>query len=174
MSTNSITTAAAPPQAAPKSTATGNGTPWTTAVAAQNAPIMYSDPWARLITFMIPKTSVNPDASKNSMTPNCNELNNCSRNSCTRSLHLALGGERVAVVFDDARLGDDGGLAVGAGLNVHQIPILNRILIRAEFETAANRFEIGFAHLGAYDVELGIVAVRRSQSASDEVRRIVG
>ncbi len=42
---------------------------------------MYSDPWARLTMSMMPNTSVNPAASKNSMSPNCNPLSDCSTSS---------------------------------------------------------------------------------------------
>ena len=39
---------------------------------------MYSEPCARLITFMMPKISVSPAAIRNSMTPNCAPFSSCS------------------------------------------------------------------------------------------------
>src|SRR3546814_11220519 len=39
--------------------------------AAKNAPIMYSEPCARLTKFMMPNTSVRPAAIRNSKIPNC-------------------------------------------------------------------------------------------------------
>ena len=46
--------------------------------AARKAPTMYSDPCARLIMSMTPKTSVSPAASRNSMKPSCRPLSVCS------------------------------------------------------------------------------------------------
>jgi hypothetical protein len=39
---------------------------------------MYKEPWAKLIMSMMPKTSVKPAASKNSIKPNCKPLSSCS------------------------------------------------------------------------------------------------
>src|SRR5476649_591638 len=64
--------------AAPASTANTNGTLFAAAVAATYAPIIYIEPCARLITPMIPNTSVKPAASKKSMTPNCKPFSVCS------------------------------------------------------------------------------------------------
>src|SRR2546429_2197310 len=50
-----------------------------TKVEARNAPSMYSDPCARLIMSMMPKTSVSPAASRNSISPNCRPFSDCSR-----------------------------------------------------------------------------------------------
>ena len=48
-------------------------------VAAKYAPIIYREPWARLIRSMIPKIKVKPAASKNNKIPNCNPFNVCSK-----------------------------------------------------------------------------------------------
>ncbi len=53
---------------------------WVT-VAATKAPIMYTEPWARLMSPMMPNTSVRPAAIRNSMTPSCSPFRTCSRNS---------------------------------------------------------------------------------------------
>ena len=39
---------------------------------------MYSDPCARFIMSITPNTSVSPAASRNSISPNCRPLSNCS------------------------------------------------------------------------------------------------
>src|SRR3954464_7457219 len=42
---------------------------------------MNREPWARLMTFMIPRTSVSPDAIRKSSTPSCTPFSVCSRSS---------------------------------------------------------------------------------------------
>ncbi len=47
--------------------------------AATNAPTMNSDPWARLITFMMPKVSVRPEETISNVKPSWRPLRVCSR-----------------------------------------------------------------------------------------------
>jgi hypothetical protein len=47
-------------------------------VAATNAPIIYRDPWARLIKPITPKISVRPADIKNNIIPNCRPFRICS------------------------------------------------------------------------------------------------
>ena len=49
--------------------------------AAEKAPIIYREPWAKFIRPITPKISVNPADNKNSMKPNCNPFRNCSINN---------------------------------------------------------------------------------------------
>ena len=49
--------------------------------AAEKAPIIYKEPWAKFIRPINPKINVNPDDIKNSMKQNCNPFRNCSINN---------------------------------------------------------------------------------------------
>src|SRR5262245_64575566 len=74
-----------------------------TKVEARKAPSMYSEPCARLIMSMMPKTSVRPAASRNSINPNCNPLSDCSAIRIQLNyylLHLAVLDVGVAVVLE--------------------------------------------------------------------------
>ena len=64
---------------------------WRNTVAAMKAPIMYSEPCARLMKFMMPNTSVRPAASR----PGCAATSPASNSSqpATRHSH----GRRAAV-----------------------------------------------------------------------------
>src|SRR5438067_8610323 len=88
------------------------------------APIMYSEPCARLIMSMMPNTSVSPAASRNSISPNCTPFRDCSRKRIAdmkigtvpifpaRLLHRAVFEPEVAVVLED-----------GADLAVDDAPV---------------------------------------------------
>src|SRR5262245_5615718 len=113
---------------------------------------------------MMPKTSVNPAASRNSSRPNCRPFRHCSMKSVmmrrapgkrtaaartryrrvgspSRSLHRALVVKAILIVLDD---GGDGLECVIAFLifdRLLQIEILDREVIIPIFEIAAHRFE---------------------------------
>src|SRR4029079_10030456 len=138
-------------------------------VAAKEAPIMYSEPCARLTRSMIPNTSVNPAASMNSSRPHCRPLRHCSmKRVMARRLHICAienGGSarapppsftapasvrrhlafRVMTVLEV--LDDRGGCLpheLVAFLDpIIQIEVLDRNVIRSELEAAAHRLEIG-------------------------------
>src|SRR6267154_24396 len=139
---------------------------------------------------MMPNTSVNPAASRNSSNPNCNPFKNCSTtrsmgnlyqaeiepgrkktaaarerrrrsSNIRRSLHRAFVVEAVLVVLDDGSDSLQREFAVGVLHHVLQIEILDRDVVIAVFERAAQRFEIRLLHLGLHLVLLAGVALHR-------------
>src|SRR5690606_21288325 len=123
---------------------------------------MNSEPWARLIRFMMPNTRVSPDAISSSVTPNCRPFSICSRNSCIhlisgtgglrrrrppqtpdRLLQAALGSVGILVIVEDLGDHDIGELAVVAAHHLADIDVLNRMVIIAEAEVATHRIELG-------------------------------
>src|SRR6185436_11640982 len=124
-----------------------------TKVDARKAPSMYSEPCARLIMSMMPKTSVRPAASRNSIRPNCSPLSDCSAmriqlNSCL--LHLAVLHVRIAVVLEH-RAED---LVVQAALRVlrdhAQVVVLDRHRVAVDLDRAPHRLELRRLHRLAY------------------------
>src|SRR6185369_7203560 len=116
--------------------------------AARKAPIMYSEPCARLIMSITPNTSVSPAASRYSMKPSCRPLSACSirKRPLTAALfgHLALLRIRVAAIPQDRfaeRLVDQAALPVAA--HRAHIVVLDRVLVVVEFEGSAHRVESG-------------------------------
>src|ERR1019366_2805121 len=127
---------------------------------------------------MMPNTSVNPAASRNSSRPNCNPFRNCSTTSSMdtlhraerktaaarerrrrmgpepRSLHRAFVVEAILIILDDGGDGLERELAVGVLHHVLQIEVLDRDVIIAELEGAAQRLEIRLLHLRLHRVLL--------------------
>src|SRR5512137_1428651 len=137
-----------------------------TSVAARYAPTMYSDPCARFSTSMMPKTSVRPAAIRNSISPNCRPLSNCSktrvlviveppapfvrgglpsdsRRVARRSFHRALARERVLVRREHLVQRAVRDAALGVPADRAQVVVLDRELVRPEAEVAAHRLEAG-------------------------------
>src|SRR4030088_593920 len=112
---------------------------------------------------MMPNTSVNPAASRNSSSPNCNPFKNCSttrsmdnfyraeiepgrkktaaahkRRRCSssipRSLHRAFVVEAILTVLDDGGHGFQRETAVGILYHVLQVEVLDRDVVVTEFE----------------------------------------
>src|SRR5689334_20235033 len=112
------------------------------AAVARYAPTMYSEPWARLTRFMMPKTRVKPAAIRNSITPNCRPFRHCSRTS-TRALlplHRALLVVRVLVVLEDRLLDLHLHLA-GALDGLQEVEVLDRMVVDVVGERAARGLE---------------------------------
>src|ERR1700693_3273175 len=121
---------------------------------------------------MMPKTSVNPAASRNSSKPNCSPFRNCSTISSMdtsreaerhrterktaaaherrrsigqgdlRSLHRTFVVEAVLAVFNDGGDGFQRQFAVGVLHHVLQIEVLDRDVVVAVFERPAHRLEV--------------------------------
>src|ERR1700730_6119620 len=130
---------------------------------------MYWTPWARLMRSITPNTSVSPAAIRNSSTPSCSPLRICTKRrvdirslfGCrirNRTPHRAVLRVDVLVIAEHL-LGDLGlELAVLALRRLHQIEVLDRIVIVAELEIAAQRLEVRFLERGAHGVLVGKVA----------------
>src|SRR6185312_2331451 len=115
---------------------------------------MYCTPCARLMKSITPNTSVSPAAIRNSSTPSCSPFSVWTRRRVTDiaplhpspprgegqardSLHRAILHVRIGVVGEhllgDLRLI----LAVRALGHLHQVEVLDRIVIGVEFEIPA-------------------------------------
>src|SRR5688572_11548459 len=128
-------------------------------VAAKYAPIMYRDPCARLMKFMMPHTSVSPAAMRNSITPSWVALSACSsttpplialpeRCACGGSiLHGALGGISITVVGQDLVAKAELRLAVRILDDRRHVVLHDREVVRPQLEGAAHRTEIGLLQL---------------------------
>src|SRR5688572_30588075 len=116
--------------------------------------------------FMMPSTSVRPAASRNSMTPSCTPLSNCSKMSAkvmkkraptsrpfpgwpfSLPLHLALFVIGVLVVFEHLLL-DVHRDALGCLRildRLEQVEVLDRVVVVVELEIAADGLVVGLAH----------------------------
>src|ERR1044071_6859715 len=110
---------------------------------------MYSEPCARLTTFMMPSTSVSPAAMRNSVTPNCRPFSNCSKTSpkvikkgalrapllftsWQPSLHLAVLEVRVLVLLEDRLLDAHLDVAARQLLGLQQVEVLDRVVVDVE------------------------------------------
>src|SRR5262245_57383045 len=149
------------------------------AAVARYAPTMYSEPWARLTRFMMPKTSVRPAASKNSMTPNCRPLRTCST---TRSpvnagsalpLHRALLVVGVLVVLEDGLLDLHLDLAARALHRLQEVEVLDRRVVRIVGELAPRRLEVGLAHRGDHALLVAEVALHAPYRRIDQENAVV-
>src|SRR5258708_6576394 len=100
---------------------------------------------------MMPKTSVSPAASRNSSSPNgkkagsrvCSATLRAALRPGHESFHRALVVEAILVVLDDGRDGLERELAVSVLDDVLQIEILDRHVVVAELEAAAQRLKVG-------------------------------
>src|SRR3954452_11545575 len=141
---------------------------------------MYWTPWARLMKSITPNTSVRPAAIRNSSTPSCRPFRVCTMrrerdirasSSLPRqagegqeseaSLHRAVFDVRIGIVGEDL-LGDLGLVfAIGPLGNLHQIEVLDRIVVGVEPELAAQRGEVRLLHLLAQRILVVGPAARR-------------
>ena len=91
-----------------------------------------------------------------------------------RSLHRAILDVRIGVVLEHL-LRDLGlELAVGALRHLHQIEVLDRIVVGVELEGAAQRLEVGLLQRGAQRVLVVGLAAGRLQRRVDQQRRVIG
>src|SRR5262245_58750817 len=129
------------------------------------APTMYSEPWARLTRFMMPKTSVRPAARRNSITPNCRPLRTCSTTrrpvnaAPALPLHRTLLVVRVLVVLEDGLLDLHLDLAAPALHRLQQVEVLDRRVVGVVGELAPGGLEVGLAHGGDHALLVGEVAL---------------
>src|SRR3982074_3239381 len=125
---------------------------------------------------MMPNTSVNPAANRNSSSPNCNPFRNCSTTSSMgtsyriaqrkqrrrerrrcfaqgpRSFHRDFVMEAGLGVLDDGSDRFQRKLALGVLDHILQIEALDRNMVVTVFERAAQRLEIRLLHLGLHGV----------------------
>src|SRR5579871_139945 len=166
------------------------------ATAPTYAPVMYSEPCARLRKLMMPKTRVRPADSRNSSAPSCTLLSTCTANRLqfTRGAPRAARGEdgsrapflsaallqrtliRVAVTH---RLhGCRDGLHVHAALRVlvglEDVHVLNRKVIVSELEFAAHRVEVGRFESRLERLLVGDAALDLGKRRVEQLSRVVG
>src|SRR5690606_20287115 len=111
---------------------------------------MKKEPCARLIRRMVPKASVTPTAIRNSISPSCRALKDCSARKAidmawdsADGAGLALEGARRVMRVFHVLLDDfqelEVELAVGHFLHSLEDDVLNRKVVIVEFEAAAQR-----------------------------------
>ena len=66
-----------------------------------------------------------------------------------------------------------GEVAVAAALDAQRIPVLDRMLVRAELEVAAHGLEVSLAHGGAERVHVVHLAAGALERGADGARRVV-
>ena len=79
----------------------------------------------------------------------------------------------VAVVRQDLADRLDDRLAVGILLDPRRVPVLDRMLVGPELESAAHRLEVRFQHRGAERIGIGHIAIGRLQRGRDRERRVI-
>src|SRR5215212_11827742 len=107
---------------------------------------MYCTPCARLMKSITPNTRVRPEAIRNSSTPSCSPLRICTMRRVVfilLSLHRAIFRVRVGVAFENLLVDLGLELAVGTLGHLHQVEVLDRIMVGVEAECAAQRGEVG-------------------------------
>src|SRR5882757_5406694 len=117
---------------------------------------MNNEPWVRLIMFMMPNTSVSPAAIRNSWTPSCRPLSDCSINSAApitssgwpcfqgsvRGLHDTLPDIGVGLIRLDQFKLLHHRASLGVLDDLGEIRILDRMMVAVELEVAAHRLEL--------------------------------
>src|SRR6266850_1468296 len=142
---------------------------------------MYSEPWARLTRFMMPKTSVSPAAIRKSITPYWSPLSVCSSTSAAvmgggarrLPLHGALGGIRVLVVLEDGLLDLHRELAVGRLDRLEQVEVLDREVVHVVLVRPAGRLVVGLPHRRDHALLVGEVALHGANGGVDQHDAVV-
>src|SRR5215204_507781 len=113
---------------------------------------MYCTPCARLTKSITPNTRVSPEAIRNSNTPSCSPLRTCTMRRVVfilLSFHRTILGVRIGIVLEDLLLDLGLELAVGALGHLHQVKVLDRVVVGVEPECATQRGELGLLQGGA-------------------------